>query len=71
MDKNLAVVLVAVVGITLASAGGAAYLDLAYAQDMPPAVSAYVERLSSLFMAGAGAIIALLGAWGFSGRNKP
>jgi hypothetical protein len=72
MNKPFAAsVLVAVVLITLSSALTAGYLVLVAGPQMPSLVSAFVERLSSVFTAGAGAIIALLGASRLSGGKRP
>jgi hypothetical protein len=73
MNRKFAyLVLAAAIMLILLAAGVAGYLSIAYSEQMPAAVSAYVEHLSSLFMAGAGAIFALLGVWGLSsGGKKP
>ena len=52
-----------VAALTLISGVTAGCLASAYPTGMPAAVAAYQERQSVLFTAGAGAIIALLGAW--------
>jgi hypothetical protein len=69
MNKHFAV-FVAVVLITLSSALAAGYLVLVDGAQMPGLVSAFVERLSSVFTAGAGAIIALLGASRLPGGKR-
>ena len=68
-DHLPAAVLVAAILITLMSALAAGYVVLVYGPQMPGIVSAYVERLSLVYTAGAGAIFTLLAIW-LSGGKK-
>jgi len=66
---NKYAVLTAVTALTLACGAGSGYLAITYDNGMPLAVANYQEKLSTLFMTGASAILGLLTVWLTSGKK--
>ena len=66
MSRQFLLVFVSVVFLTILCGCASGYIAVVYPQ-MSPSLAEYQEKLSCLFTAGGGAIIALLGgraAWG-------
>jgi hypothetical protein len=67
MSRQFLLVFVSVVFLTILCGFASGYIAVVYGTQMSPSLAEYQEKLSCLFTAGAGAIIALLGgraAWG-------
>ena len=71
MNKQFLLALLSVALLTILSGTAAGYLAVAYGGEMTPALADYQQKLSDLFMAGAGAIIGLLGGRMSSADDKP
>jgi hypothetical protein len=61
MNKQFLLIFSAVVALTIICGGVDGYIAIAYGGRISPSLAEYQEKLSSLFTAGAGAIIGLLG----------